>query len=390
MTLFRSLLTGLLLPLFLLTAVAQEDARNPLTAFRMFKEIDAIPLTVPTVVEIPFDDDFLERREFAVQNLSSLSFEPSLFLDRTSVSDTPIQVSAETSTGNPETMTDDDPSTFAAFALPEDRIGETTITLTAEQPVTSSSLTLLLDAFVALPLTIEIRAGNGNADAIVVARSSMSSNTIRFPETVADTWTVSLAYGQPLRIAELRLSQNAAPQERSRSLRFLAQPDTAYRVYFDPDRFVAIPTGEAPNLSSNVDVLTIASPPAQNHPLYTLADADGDGAPDLHDNCVQTANPDQKDIDGNGRGDACDDWDKDGVINSLDNCPEQPNRNQLDTDADGLGDVCDDEESRVTEKYVWLPWAGMGFAALVLLMLLALMMRPAGKASDDNGSPPRN
>ncbi len=96
--------------------------------------------------------------------------------------------------------------------------------------------------------------------------------------------------------------------------------------------------------------------------------------------CVQTANVDQKDIDGNGRGDVCDDYDRDGLITIKDNCPSDPNRNQIDTDGDGLGDVCDKEESRLTEKNPWLPWAGMGFAAVVLVLLITLMLRPKAQS----------
>jgi hypothetical protein len=37
-----------------------------------------------------------------------------------------------------------------------------------------------------------------------------------------------------------------------------------------------------------------------------LADGDGDGVPDVYDNCPEVANPDQNDADGDGLGDACD------------------------------------------------------------------------------------
>ena len=61
-----------------------------------------------------------------------------------------------------------------------------------------------------------------------------------------------------------------------------------------------------------------------------LTDTDGDGLPDLTDNCPTTPNPDQLDTDGDGVGDVCD------------NCPDDANPDQADTDGDGLGDVCDD------------------------------------------------
>jgi hypothetical protein len=77
--------------------------------------------------------------------------------------------------------------------------------------------------------------------------------------------------------------------------------------------------------------------------VRTLPDTDGDGVPDLTDNCPSIANPDQHNTDAAADGgDACDtDDDDDGVLDGADNCPLVPNANQLDVNSDGVGDVCD-------------------------------------------------
>jgi hypothetical protein len=83
-------------------------------------------------------------------------------------------------------------------------------------------------------------------------------------------------------------------------------------------------------------------------------DQDGDGVPNISDNCPLIPNADQADADDDAIGDACDptptadtnagDHDSDGFPNISDNCPLVPNADQADSDGDGIGNVCDPAE----------------------------------------------
>ena len=74
---------------------------------------------------------------------------------------------------------------------------------------------------------------------------------------------------------------------------------------------------------------TGAAIPNDNPCPNAPADRDGDGTPDVFDNCPLVANPSQADADGDNHGDACD------------NCPTMSNPDQQDSDSDSIGDVCD-------------------------------------------------
>lgn len=76
-------------------------------------------------------------------------------------------------------------------------------------------------------------------------------------------------------------------------------------------------------------------------------DADGDGV--AHgDNCPLVPNAAQNDSDNDGQGNACDnDADGDGATDDVDNCPFTANPDQADADGDGKGDVCDDSNDIV-------------------------------------------
>lgn len=99
-----------------------------------------------------------------------------------------------------------------------------------------------------------------------------------------------------------------------------------------------------PGLTASSDALSIG----YNSFCVTYdfeADTDGDGIPDGADNCPNTPNPTQADLDNDGQGDACDaDDDGDGVNDNVDNCPTTPNANQANNDGDSMGDVCDPDD----------------------------------------------
>ncbi len=353
----------------------QNIASSTISAYRFYQDFDHISIKVPTVVETSFPNDFIEQFYFAVLDKTTNSFEPYFFKQETLLNQVPVSVSSNPAILSTNRMIDNDTQTYADFPLPDNAQGTAQIILSSATPIASSVLVTLFDNNVALPNSVEIRALVDGQNRIVVANRRMDQQTVRFPQTTSKQWSIIFTFGQPLRISELRLLQDNAKKTSQRTLRFLAQPSHSYRIYFDPDRLSPTAVGESGNLVSAKDVLVVSATISQSNSNYIIADVDGDGVPDIRDNCVSVPNADQVDLNNNGRGDACDDFDQDQIINSKDNCPNIPNWDQKDSDGDGIGDACDNEESRFTERHTWIPWAGMGFAALVLILLLALTAR---------------
>ena len=343
-------------------------------AFRQYHLTGRLDISVPTVTVVPINDSlWLERSDFAVLDTTTNKFQPNLVVQEMDSESKFTSTSPMATPGTDRFMKDGDYSTYAEFNLTDDNASEAVFTLRANALTPSSRLTMALDNYVALPVAIEIRALTAAGEKIVVAKTDLKSTTVNFPETSASTWLIKLFYSQPLRITELNLTQKDIIA--GRSLRFLAQPKHEYAVYFNPDRFTRIPVGESSDLSNGNDLLKISPLTPLSNPEYRVADIDNDGIADIRDNCVSISNPDQLDINANGRGDSCDDFDKDSVMNIKDNCVNNPNYRQEDTDNDGLGDVCDNEESRLTERFSFLPWVGIIIAAGIMLTLIVVIVQ---------------
>lgn len=269
--------------------------------------------------------------------------------------------------------------TFDHYESSEDTL---TIELTYAEPITTNTLTISRGQYVAAPTDVRIQAasnvaGEGVVFAMrdVVSTRDYTGDTIRFPETTAQQFVITLSYEQQLRLGEVSFQQEGVARE-TRAVRYLAQPNTSYTLYIDPDRdYGSVDTGGVMLTSSEDVVVHEGVVVLGANPAYGPADRDGDGFPDEVDNCPSVPNELQEDANNNGRGDACDDHDRDGRMTSEDNCPDTPNRDQRDTDGDGVGDACDLEESRFTEANPWVPWVGIGLAGAVLVALFVLIMR---------------
>jgi hypothetical protein len=362
------------------------DYNTVISAYKMLNVVESVNIKVPTVVEIPINLNLNQRKETVIYDLTNKNFIAS-YLKLTEV-DNSVNYRVS-SNGLIETSLNDlNYNSCVDFDLPVNSdINNTSLNFNYDREITTDSLYLSLDNHVTLPVSIEIKAVVSGAEKVVMAKSKIDSARIYFPNVSSKSWIVNISYIQPLRICEASLNQNGLAKNSSYNVRFLAEKDHDYQIYFDADRSVNVSYPEAPNLINNFGVLKLNGLVDKINPVFKLADFDNDAIPDINDNCVSIENLDQADIDQNGRGDACDDYDQDGVINSKDNCLNIPNSNQADTDADGLGDKCDTDEGRITEKYTWLPWVGMILATIIVMGLFAFTALSMRKKTN---LPPQN
>ncbi len=357
-----------------------EPIKNPdpklnddiIKSYTSVAEVPEQNFIVPTLVDVDFNASEIYQLDFAVYNETQKQFVPVAFLSKGQEPPKIIQVVDVLSSNFYLPIYDGNQSTFKDVPFnPENKNNYIDLFVSFDKNINSDSFTLDLPKNVTIPDYVGVQALSGGNYNTVVAKKEMSSNTVSFPKTSSDYWRVQLYYSQPLRISEIRFNStdNVASKK---SVKFLYQPNNVYKIYANPEKVVSnYVDGKAGNLIfNNTGLKNLGTLTLMPNIAFSPADTDLDGVIDSQDNCVLIPNPDQSDLDKNGVGDVCDDYDKDGVINSKDNCPNIPNRDQIDTDGDGIGDACDTEESRLTEKYPIIVWGAIGFASLILIILL--------------------
>ena len=97
---------------------------------------------------------------------------------------------------------------------------------------------------------------------------------------------------------------------------------------------VGNPAGTSTSTSFNVSTGVLAF----TAPAGGALDSDGDGVPDVIDNCPFDANPGQEDNDGDGLGDVCDDDDDNDGLSDADEALYGTDPFNPDTDGDGVSD----------------------------------------------------
>jgi hypothetical protein len=159
--------------------------------------------------------------------------------------------------------------------------------------------------------------------------------------------------------------------EKTGGVKFLLKANPTNSIASVPSAAFFVPTGldlDKDGISDDLDnCLNLANPDQKDGdkdhygdacdtcldlPNPSQTDTDGDGFGDACDNCVNIANPEQKDADGDLVGDECDncvnvvnpnqvDADADTFGDKCDNCPLTVNQDQADNDGDAIGNACD-------------------------------------------------
>lgn len=248
---------------------------------------------------------------------------------------------------------------------------ESVLEIFFDRPVKSNSLTFTTTNNGEFPKLVKVLGKSS----VILNATPASGGAVSFADTESDYFKIIFTHTNPLRLGNISLSNNYNDTYYDKYLTFLATPHSQYLAYTTPQDYIQN-TFVGNYNDPNPKFINLSKLVKENNPAFEqvskIKDFDEDGVPDEKDNCPYTKNEDQKDENSNFKGDACDDFDYDGVINTKDNCINTPNIDQKDSDHDNMGDVCDTNgESRWTEHYKWLQYAGLAFLLVIVIFLFA-------------------
>ncbi len=374
--LFRSGFLAYVLAATLYSGAVYAESAEPvsipeISKFKNVTSIDTLNIKVPKVVEVSLDN-IQYSMQTEVFNSTDSTFVPSIIVDA------PFDNKSRTVSSNSRNMYnlyDNNYNTSERFEVNEQGESVTTFNLDYSKPISTYMLKLSLANNASWPRKVTIKYIDENGEEKIALNGLPYNSLLVFPEVTSSKYIVTFVHSQPLVITELDMDSNANASFNLK-LRFLAKPGSNYLLYSHSDVYVPITHTEMPNLSDDDNIYKYSGSLALKTNSYFIPnDVDADKIPDTSDNCVSVSNTEQIDTDNNGRGDSCDDFDKDGVLNYTDNCQSDPNASQSDIDRDGLGDVCDKVESRIAERYKWLPWLGIVVGIIVIGGLGAIVVR---------------
>lgn len=336
-----------LIPSFLLFfTIASADPEIDTSRYKKITNIQVKGIITPKVIQ-------LETKEFHGSNTLLLNEDgeiiPHIWMHNfKNINKQIYKISSVSSEfeGKKENLVDGDNKT--SFSFDPDQSEEEKIEIEFNEEVNISGVIIHLDEGVISPQTISIRAKFNNEEWKTLVAQKNYTSYLEFPDVSVSNLEISFSTPHFLRISELEIASKSLFDGRNKiesveELTFFAEEGKRYFLFSDAHfgQKTYNPTKKQP-LSVDEATPIFEMPAAENNPDFN-PDFDNDGINDNIDLCPKIVDPENTDIDNNGRGDACEDPDLDNIYSNLDNCPFAYNPDQTDSDFDGTGDVCDQD-----------------------------------------------